>query len=259
MRSDTYQVGPRSERHKTNRPSVSATLPSGPIVIADKALAARESPRLKRVRCVFLKLRPIELITVAAEEIASVRSLKGRTEAGRGRAWRCRPRARRSQDAKRVSEAAKASAPHGNLIDLRTQGLEQVIQTVNNSVQTSQDGETEPHPATWIMSAPDGFSWIERPIVAAMAQPASLEDYQWMREQGIQYIVCLTESPPRRNWINDAGLFSMHVPIEDMTAPNQEQIDQCITGIEKAIANKLGVSIHCGAGLGRTGTIVACW
>jgi atypical dual specificity phosphatase len=109
------------------------------------------------------------------------------------------------------------------------------------------------------MPAPDGFSWIERPIVAAMAQPASLEEYQWLREQGVQYIVCLTESPPRRNWINDAGLFSMHVPIEDMTAPNQEQIDQCITGIEKAIANKLGVSIHCGAGLGRTGTIVACW
>jgi atypical dual specificity phosphatase len=109
------------------------------------------------------------------------------------------------------------------------------------------------------MSPPDSFSWIDRPRLAAMAQPASLEEYQWLREQGIQFIVCLMEAPPRRAWVNDAGLFSLHIPIEDMTPPTQEQIDQCIAGIEKALANKLGVAIHCGAGLGRTGTMVACW
>ena len=92
-----------------------------------------------------------------------------------------------------------------------------------------------------------------------MSQPASLEEYQWLREQGIQLVVSLAESPPRRAWINDAGLFSVHIPVEDMMPPSQEQIDQCMSAIEGALAKKIGVGIHCTAGMGRTGTMVACW
>ena len=92
-----------------------------------------------------------------------------------------------------------------------------------------------------------------------MTQPASLEEYQWLREQGIQLLICLTEDPPRRAWINEVGLFSMHIPIEDMLPPTQAQIDVGMAAIEKAITNQLGVGIHCHAGLGRTGTMIACW
>lgn len=109
------------------------------------------------------------------------------------------------------------------------------------------------------MPAPDGFSWIDRPRLAAMAQPSQLEEYQWLREQGIQLVISLSEAPPHRTWINETGLFSMHLPIEDMQAPGQEQIDQCMAAIEKGLANKLGIGLHCTAGLGRTGTMIACW
>ncbi len=92
-----------------------------------------------------------------------------------------------------------------------------------------------------------------------MAQPGSLEEFQWLREQGVQVIVCLAEDAPRRSWINDAGLFSVHMPIEDMQPPTQEQIDQFLAAVEKANAKKLGVAVHCTAGLGRTGAMIACW
>ena len=109
------------------------------------------------------------------------------------------------------------------------------------------------------MLSPDGFSWIDKPHLAAHAQPGSLEEYRWLREHGVHLVICLSENPPRRDWVNDAGLFSMHIPIEDMHAPSPSQIDLCIASIDKANKNDFGVSIHCGAGLGRTGTIIACW
>src|SRR5436190_23322385 len=109
------------------------------------------------------------------------------------------------------------------------------------------------------MPAPEGFSWIDKPRLSAMARPHSLDEYLWLREQGMQLIICLTEDGPPRAWINEAGLFSVHLPIEDMHPPTQQQIDVCLAAIQKAGARQMGVAVHCTGGLGRTGTMIACW
>src|SRR5947209_7554909 len=108
------------------------------------------------------------------------------------------------------------------------------------------------------MSQPHGFTWIDKPLLAAMARPDSPEDLLWLRQQGIEVLISLTEDPPRRDWLEEAGLLKFHVPIEDMEAPTQEQLDNCISAIRRANEHKMGVAVHCGAGLGRTGVVIAC-
>jgi atypical dual specificity phosphatase len=109
------------------------------------------------------------------------------------------------------------------------------------------------------MSTPNGFSWVDKPHLAALARPSDAEDLAWLRKQGIELLISLTEERPRRDWINDAGLMVMHVPVEDMEAPTQEQLDRCTSAIERANSHGMGVAIHCGAGLGRTGVILATY
>jgi atypical dual specificity phosphatase len=109
------------------------------------------------------------------------------------------------------------------------------------------------------MSQPSGFSWIDKPLLAAMARPEGLEDLDWLRKNGIELLMSLTEDPPRRDWVNSAGLLLFHEPMIDMAAPDQEQLDRCVSAIVKAVERKMGVAVHCAAGLGRTGVVLACF
>ena len=92
-----------------------------------------------------------------------------------------------------------------------------------------------------------------------LARPSSLEDLLWLRRQGIELLISLTEDRPRRDWINEAGLLLLHVPVEDMAAPTQAQLEHCLSAIARARQQNMGVAIHCGAGLGRTGVVLACY
>jgi atypical dual specificity phosphatase len=95
--------------------------------------------------------------------------------------------------------------------------------------------------------------------MAAMSRPDSAEDLQWLRRNGIDVLVSLTEHPLPRQWVNDAGLLAVSVPVPDMSAPSDRQLDHILTTIRKAHESGMGVAIHCAAGLGRTGTVLAAY
>jgi atypical dual specificity phosphatase len=109
------------------------------------------------------------------------------------------------------------------------------------------------------MAAPPAFSWVEKPLLAALGWPSSLEDLVWLREQGIEVLLSLTEERPRRDWVEQANLLLFHEPLEDMAPPSQDQLDRTVSAIRKATARNMAVAVHCGAGLGRTGCVLAAY
>ena len=67
----------------------------------------------------------------------------------------------------------------------------------------------------------------------------------------------MTENSLPEEWTREIGY--LHVPTPDLTAPDMEKIDLAVEFIHQNIADNQAVMVHCAAGMGRAGTILACY
>lgn len=109
--------------------------------------------------------------------------------------------------------------------------------------------------------SPLDFRWVLPGSLAGSAQPGlwndMAQDMDFLRERGIRLVVTLTEAPldpPPTAF----GLQSLHHPIPDMGAPPPRAALELCRQIAAALERNEPALLHCKAGLGRTGALLAC-
>jgi atypical dual specificity phosphatase len=101
--------------------------------------------------------------------------------------------------------------------------------------------------------------WIEEGTLLACAYPRRLAALAALSKRGVQVVVNLHERAHGPTRLLPYGITEIHLPVADFTAPSPEQLAHGVADIARLIQEGKTVAVHCGGGLGRTGTLLACY
>lgn len=110
-------------------------------------------------------------------------------------------------------------------------------------------------------AGPRGFLWLKQGKLAGTPLPGVYFDMEYdlkaLQRVGVTTLLTLTETALDETRLTPFGIKSFWEPIRDMQAPSIGQGIRLCQKIDELLAQQESVAVHCRAGMGRTGTVLA--
>ncbi|GFR94336.1 dual specificity protein phosphatase 23 [Elysia marginata] len=107
---------------------------------------------------------------------------------------------------------------------------------------------------------PPNFSWCEPGVLSACAFPSQAEHLAYLSSVGVTCLVSLTEERHvKAPHLDGKELRIVRIPVQDYTPPTMQQVEQFVQEVLDTKARGQATCVHCAHGLGRTGTMLACY
>jgi atypical dual specificity phosphatase len=110
---------------------------------------------------------------------------------------------------------------------------------------------------------PRGFMWLKQGVLAGTPQPGVVLDIEYdlkaLKRVGVTTLITLTETTLDQDLLKSYELKNIWEPMPDMHPPTLAQGIKLCGAIQQSIAQREVVAVHCRAGHGRTGTLLALY
>ncbi len=158
----------------------------------------------------------------------------------------------RSKVAKSFVETGTCSLPSPNASP--DQVAPEWVSEIRNPPQEATDYKSH-------VLGPNGFMWFKKGCLAGTPRPGLLvdieRDLKALRRVGITDLISLTIRPLDIEKCNEYDIGVYQFPVPDMNPPSILQALKICQKIDLLMSQGRVLAVHCRAGLGRTGTVLA--